>query len=104
MIATTIIAAALAAPAAAQVIRGVQFQDTFDNRDGHTPVTEPIGDSATGALSYNGWQYYDAALESNVVPATGPNVATFFSSGEIQAGQDVWKPRNSSVLSFNQQR
>lgn len=104
MIAATIFAAALAAPAAAQIIRAIEYTDVFDNRDGHFPALEPVGNTATGALSYNGWEYYDAALESNIVPVTGPNVAAFFSSGEVQAGQDVWKPRNASVISFNQQR
>lgn len=106
MVAITLFAAALgvAAPAAAQIIRGVEFTDTYDNHDGTFPAAEPVADHATGALVYNGWEYYAAARESNVVPMSSPNVAAFFTSGEVQAGQDVWKPRNASVISFNQQR
>lgn len=104
MIAATVFGAALAVPAAAQIIHAVEYTDIFDNRLGTIPAIDPVGNTSTGALSYNGWEYYDAALQSNVVPVTGPNVAAFFGSGEFEAGEDVWKPRNASVISFNQQR
>ncbi|KXT07938.1 hypothetical protein AC579_6064 [Pseudocercospora musae] len=81
MHAFTLVAAALsaAAPAAAQLIHG----------DGTYPPNSPVGDRATGALVYNGWEFYNAARQSNAVPASSPNAAAFFTSGEFQTGQDV---------------
>ena len=77
----------------------------FDNSPGVAPAASPIGNTATGALVYNTWEYYTVqALSPALQAQSPPNVATYGSVGETANGQPVWKPRNSSILYFAQER
>ena len=58
--------------------------------------------TAGGALYYKGFDRINAALETTLTPASGPETIGSGVAVKLTQGQPQWKPMNSSITCFNQ--